>query len=98
MLSCCANSNCAKPFLKLREGKLFLVETDQLTKPGQPSVPPFVRARRQQRLVEHFWLCDDCAAQYTLVYDRERGGVALARLRRAAEIGSTCAAAGSGAA
>ena len=85
MLSCCANSNCSKPFLKLREGKLFLVETDQLTKPGQPVAPPFVRARRQQRLVEHYWLCDDCAAQYTLVYDRELGGVTLAPLRRPAE-------------
>ena len=85
MLSRCANSNCAKPFLRLREGRLFLVETDQLTKPGQPAVPPFVRARRQQRLVEHYWLCDDCAAEYTLVYDREHGEVALAPLHRPAK-------------
>ena len=98
MLSCCANTNCAKPFLRLRDGRLFLVETGQLTKPGQSAVPPFVRARRQQRLVEHYWLCDDCAAQYTLVYDREHGGVALAPLRGLAETASTSAAAGSGAA
>lgn len=98
MLSCCANANCAKPFLKLREGKLFLVETDQLTKPGQSAAPPFVRARRQQRLVEHYWLCDDCAAQYTLVYDRERSGVALAPLLRPAESVGTGAAAATGAA
>jgi len=83
MLSRCANSQCAKPFLKLREGKLFLVETDRVTKPGEPAVPPFVRARQQQRCVEHFWLCDECAAQWTLVYDRERG-VDLAPLRRSA--------------
>jgi len=97
MLSCCANSNCAKPFLRLREGRLFLVETDQLTKPGQSAVPPFVRARRQQRLVEHYWLCDDCAAEYTLVYDREHSGVALAPLHRPAE-STAGAAAASGAA
>src|SRR5215475_7033376 len=48
MLSNCANQQCRKPFLRLREGKLFLVETDRLTKPGEPAVPPFVRARRQQ--------------------------------------------------
>jgi hypothetical protein len=96
MLSCCANSNCSKPFLKLREGRLFLVETDQLTKPGQAATPPFVRARRQQRLVEHYWLCDGCAAEYTLVYDREHGGVALAPLRRPAESVATGAAAGAG--
>ena len=81
MLSHCANTNCHKPFLRLREGKLFLVETDRLTKRGEPSVPPFVRARQQQRQVEHFWLCDECAAQWTLIYDRERG-VALAPAKR----------------
>ena len=98
MLSCCANSNCSKPFLRLREGKLFLVETDQLMKPGQPAAPPFVRARRQQRLVEHYWLCDDCATQYTLIYDRDNGGVGLAPLRRPMANLSDAAAAGSGAA
>jgi len=81
MLSHCANSKCHKPFLRLREGKLFLVETDRLAKPGTPSAPPFIRARQQQRQVEHYWLCDDCAAQWTLIYDRERG-VALAPVRR----------------
>lgn len=83
MLSRCANSQCGKPFLRLREGKLFLVETDRLTKPGESPVPPFVRARQQQRCVEHYWLCDACAAQWTLVYDRENG-VSLAPLRRPA--------------
>jgi hypothetical protein len=95
MLSCCANLKCSKPFLKLREGKLFLVETERLMKPGESAAPPFVRARRQQRLVEHFWLCDDCAVQYTLVYDREHGGVALAPVRRPAESIAIAAAVGS---
>jgi hypothetical protein len=83
MLSQCANQHCRKPFLKLRDGKLFLVETHQLMKPGQP-LPPFVRARQQQRRVEHFWLCDGCARVWTLVYDRERG-VSLAPLPRPTE-------------
>lgn len=91
MLSRCANVQCCKPFLKLRDGKLFLVETDRVTKPGEPAVPPFVRARQQQRCVEHYWLCDECAKQWTLIYDRERG-VALAPLRRPAA--SIAAAAG----
>ena len=89
MLSRCANDRCGKPFLKLREGKLFLVETGQVTKPGT-SVPPFVRARKQQRAVEHYWLCDGCAAHWTLVYDRERG-IALAPLRRPASAAPTAA-------
>lgn len=92
MLSRCANSQCGKPFLKLRDGKLFLVETDRVTKPGEPSAPPFVRARQQQRCVEHYWLCDDCAAQWTLIYDREHG-IKLSPLRRPAA-SATAAAAG----
>lgn len=75
MLSQCANQDCRKPFLRLRDGKLFLVETDRVTKPGEAVAPPFVRARQKQRLVEHFWLCDQCASVWTLVYNRERGGV-----------------------
>lgn len=92
MLSRCANSQCSKPFLRLREGKLFLVETERLAKPGEPAPPPFVRARRLQRHVEHYWLCDDCAAHWTLVYHRD-DGVALAPLRRpAASVGAPGAA------
>jgi hypothetical protein len=83
MLSRCANSQCGRPFLKLGEGRLFLVETDRVVKPGESFAPPFVRARQQQRCVEHYWLCDDCAALWTLIHDRERG-VALAPLRRSA--------------
>jgi hypothetical protein len=83
MLSRCANSQCSKPFLRLREGKLFLVETERLNKPGESAAPPFVRARQLQRQVEHFWLCDECAAVWTLVYDRDKG-IALAPLRRPA--------------
>ena len=81
MLSHCANAECHKPFLRLREGKLFLVETDRLMKPGASAVPPFVQARQQQRQVEHYWLCNVCAIQWTLVYQRE-SGVALAPLKR----------------
>jgi len=62
---------------------LFLVETERLTRPGEPVAPPFVRARRLQRHVEHYWLCNDCATQWTLVYDHDQG-VALAPLRRPA--------------
>jgi hypothetical protein len=60
---------------------LFLVETERLTNPRESAGPSVMRARRQQRQVEHFWLCDQCAAQFSLVYDHERG-VALVSLRR----------------
>src|ERR1700688_2589184 len=92
MLSHCANPQCSKPFLRLRDGKLFLVETERMTKPGESAVPPFVRARQHQRCVEHYWLCDDCATEWTLIYDRDRG-IALAPLPRpAASITTTATA------
>jgi hypothetical protein len=97
MLSQCANSQCSKPFLRLREGKLFLVETDRLIPAGESPSPPFVRARQQQREVEHYWLCDDCAKVWTLVYDGRRG-IALTPLRRAvAGVAAVASAASNGA-
>jgi hypothetical protein len=97
MLSRCANSNCSKPFLRLREGKLFLVETERLMKAGESAVPPFVRARQQQRCVEHYWLCDECAKVWTLAYDREQG-VALSPLEKQAARNALTSAARIGAA
>jgi len=73
---------------------LFLVETDRMAKPGE-SAPPFVRARQQQRQVEHFWLCDDCATAWTLVYDQEHG-ISLSPLRKAAMTAAAGAAQRSG--
>jgi len=61
---------------------LFLVETENIPKLGELA-PPFVRARQLPRQVEHYWLCNECAAQWTLVYDQDRG-IALAPLRRPA--------------
>jgi hypothetical protein len=81
MLSRCANTECSKPFLRLRDGKLFLVETNRVARPGETAAPPFVRARQAQRQVEHWWLCDECATQWTLIFDRENG-VVLSPLRR----------------
>lgn len=91
MLSRCANPQCSKPFLRLRDGKLFLIETDRFRRPGEFAMPPFVRAKHPQRRVEHWWLCDDCAAEWTLVYDRENG-VALSPLRQSVAAGSSAAA------
>lgn len=79
MLSQCANPDCAKPFLRLREGKLFLVETERLT--DMAVTVPLRRTRKLPRQVEHYWLCDDCAAEWTLVCNRNQG-VELAALRR----------------
>jgi hypothetical protein len=65
MLSHCANSHCSKPFLRLREGRLFLVETSRTELPGR--VEPSQRKRPKR--VEHFWLCDQCTLFWTLALD-----------------------------
>jgi hypothetical protein len=91
MLSQCANSQCGKPFLKLREGKLFLVEIDRIARPGEKIPPAFVSARQQQRSIEHFWLCDDCAMRWTLIYDRELGITLIALKRPLANAASASA-------
>lgn len=79
MLSQCANPKCGKPFLRLREGKLFQVEAHLRSQVPEP--PEAFGRSRQQRLVERYWLCDACAAQWTLISDREQG-ITLMPLRR----------------
>jgi hypothetical protein len=88
MLSRCANAQCSKPFLRLQDGKLFLVETSRMARPGKSTTSPFIRAKQPQRHVEHWWLCDECASQWTLVYDRDNG-VSLSPLRRPAAAATT---------
>lgn len=70
MLSHCANSQCSKPFLRLGQGRLFLVEAiAQLDMANSRS--PYLR--HPPRRVERYWLCDRCAEVSTLVFDREKG-------------------------
>ncbi len=69
MLSKCANPDCAAPFIYLREGKLFHINTaigPQLVTEGKPP----------QR-IEYFWLCSDCAANMTLAFQRGKGVVTV---------------------
>lgn len=73
MLHKCANPSCENAFLKLTQGKLFLVETDQASAAG----PSLVSKKPNQRRIEHYWLCDACAPVLTLAYQRGRGIVAV---------------------
>lgn len=73
MLSNCANPQCSKPFLRLGEGKLFLVEAEDTANSGEPRAPFSPYARRPPRRLERYWLCSDCAESSTLVHDRHRG-------------------------
>lgn len=84
MLSHCANAECSRPFLRLRQGKLFLVETECVAKEGDLTAPSSPHMRQQAWRVERYWLCDECAKVWTLVHDRHRGIVLVPLLRPAA--------------
>ncbi len=81
MLSHCANPQCSRPFLRLRQGKLFLVETESAAKLGEQRAPASAQMRRP-RQVDRYWLCDQCAEAWTLVHERMQG-IVLVPLRRA---------------
>ncbi len=73
MLHKCANPNCANPFRRLSDGKLFLLETE-----GNQT--PFADQNgfaHSVHRIEHFWLCSQCAAVLTLCFERGRGMVTV---------------------
>lgn len=75
MLCKCANEACSTPFRRLREGKLFQVETEYL--PGRGSRSGMQRKVRPGRRIEHYWLCDACSPFITLTFDRQRGVITV---------------------
>lgn len=81
MVSRCANPDCGKPFLYMREGKLFHIDTSQ--HPELRRKPP--DAKRSED-IEHFWLCGNCSREFTVAYVPGEGitAVPLSRLPRAA--------------
>lgn len=83
MLSHCANSECSKPFLRLREGRLFLVETSPVTEPAGPNARTAPPQRKLPQRVEHFWLCDECAPFWTLIQTGSRGLALVPRTHQA---------------
>jgi len=68
MLHKCANPACGAPFLSLRHGKLFLAETF-----SSDVSPVYNGNQRKLHRREHFWLCDACAAHFTLRFDSNLG-------------------------
>jgi hypothetical protein len=81
MLSHCANPQCSRPFLQLRQGKLFTVETEKSTECGNLPSPASSKLRQRPRRVERYWLCPQCAQVLTLAHDRD-SGIALVPLVR----------------
>ncbi len=75
MLYKCANEACSTPFRRLREGKLFQVETEYFS--GHGPAAESSRKTRKSRRIEHYWLCDACSPFVTLTFDQERGVITV---------------------
>jgi hypothetical protein len=71
VLSKCANPGCPAPFRYLHEGKLFRMEVESAGN-GRPDFGADTELKKPGRRVEFFWLCEKCAAQVTLNF--EKGG------------------------
>ena len=66
MLSKCANPACSNLFLYLHQGRLFRMDTG-----AEAAIASQFQAHAHR--VEFFWLCDDCAANMTVIFEKERG-------------------------
>jgi hypothetical protein len=79
VLKKCVNPFCNRPFRRLSEGKLFVVE-----------FPQRLIDRINHRVAgrEHFWLCEECARIMTLAVRREFDTVSV-RIINQAPNGST---------
>jgi len=54
MLAKCSNPSCSAPFLRLKNGRLFILQADSRCHLDQ------------SERTEYFWLCDACSATMTL--------------------------------
>lgn len=73
MVAKCANPKCGHQFLQLSQGRLFLL-------PSSDDSPDLTW--KVDRLTDHcYWLCPDCAQEYTL---ERRGGQLLVNQREQA--------------
>ena len=68
MTSKCANPDCHQPF-DYRKGEFFRFHKQRNSGDGSPN----------SHSVQHFWLCENCRARFTMEYWKDRG--VLLRLR-----------------
>lgn len=69
MLSKCANPGCPATFLYLHQGRLFRLDASI----GILAHIPVREVTKPSWRVEFFWLCNQCAAEMTLGYNKETG-------------------------
>lgn len=69
MLSKCANPACSTTFRYLREGKLFLIESEAGPARGRPTAA--LQNPGKARGIDYVWLCSSCCRDLTVSLDDE---------------------------
>lgn len=72
MITKCANPACAREFHYLHDGRLFHFEVKNACRPCQ-DVPAAICEQQPRRAAVFFWLCRECASQFTLRFDPGSG-------------------------
>jgi len=89
MLSKCSNPACSASFLYLHKGKLFRMETSAAPE-ARPDFANDSDDKMPVRRLEYFWLCEECASQMTLAFERGTG-ITTRPLNRARRASATLA-------
>jgi hypothetical protein len=67
MLSKCLNSRCSARFQYLGQGRLFRIDfVEAVKKQARAGKEAALALRSKACPIEHFWLCQDCAATLTI--------------------------------
>ena len=67
MITKCVNQLCSQPFRYFRGGRLFVVDVGSNAQSADLSTTD-----RAPLKLEHFWLCELCAATMTMVMGQDR--------------------------
>jgi hypothetical protein len=81
MVSKCANSGCPSVFLYLHAGRVFRIEVEP-PNPCSSGLGKDQKTKKPARRAEYFWLCEDCAAKMTLVFQQD-GGIKIRPIAQA---------------
>jgi hypothetical protein len=79
VVSKCANPDCAATFRYFHQGKLFRLEIEAGLE-RRRALGSDNEIKKPLRRIEFYWLCEDCAQQMTIVFEK---GVGVSARRNA---------------
>lgn len=70
----CANPECPVPFHYVGGGRFFQFRREQDATPSNENQPSGLLPAEHHR-ARHYWLCERCSREFTLVHEQEYGVV-----------------------